>query len=77
MPKVIARPVANDSEQAALVVGSLIPSRLKKYGLLGGLLEPLLSYQAVLLSQIRKVEVLLLDSWAHRLVSTLKPRLPA
>ena len=76
MPKVIARPVANDSEQAALVVGSL-PSRLKKYGLLGGLLEPLLSYQAVLLSQIRKVEVLLLDSWAHRLVSTLNPRLPA
>ena len=76
MPKVIARPVANDSEQAALVVGSL-PSRLKKYVRLFGLIEPLLSYQAVLLSQIRKVEVLLLDSWAHRLVSTLKPRLPA
>ena len=76
MPKVIARPVANDSEQAALVVCSLL-SRLKKYVRLFGLIEPLLSYQAVLLSQIRKVEVLLLDSWAHRLVSTLKPRLPA
>ena len=76
VPKVIAKPNASDSDRTALHAASS-PDRLGEMDFFPRLLDLLVSNLAVLLSQIRKVELLLLDSWTHRLVSTLKPRLPA
>ena len=80
---VVSRPLKSqrilnqhDSEQAALDVGRW-RQRLKRHKEVWREITHLLSHQAVLLSQIRKVELLLLGSCAHRLISALKPRLPA